>query len=113
MSSSASGNQWYLNGNLIGGATNQTYNATAGGDYTVTVTASGCPSAASAPTTVTVQPTSITVTNTNDSGNGALRQAIAGSHAQAWRRSILILQQCLRRRKRLCCLPANCLSAGT
>ena len=38
-SSSASGNQWYLNGNvLIGGATNQTYSATASGSYTVAVT---------------------------------------------------------------------------
>jgi hypothetical protein len=55
-SSSASGNQWLLNGNPIGGATNQTYNATASGSYTVTVTASGCTSAASAATTVTVNP---------------------------------------------------------
>src|ERR1700674_5215227 len=35
-SSSASGNQWYLNGNPIGGATAQQYIATASGDYTVT-----------------------------------------------------------------------------
>jgi hypothetical protein len=55
-SSSASGNQWYLNGNPIGGETNQTYVATASGDYTVVVTASGCPSAPSAVTTVTVNP---------------------------------------------------------
>ncbi len=55
-SSSASGNQWYLNGNPIGGETNNTYSATAGGDYTVTVTASGCSSAASAATSVTVNP---------------------------------------------------------
>jgi hypothetical protein len=55
-SSSATGNQWYLNGNPIGGATNQTYVATASGNYTVVVTASGCSSAASAPTTVTVNP---------------------------------------------------------
>jgi hypothetical protein len=55
-SSSATGNQWYLNGNPIGGETNQTYVATASGNYTVVVTASGCPSAPSAPTTVTVNP---------------------------------------------------------
>jgi hypothetical protein len=55
-SSSASGNQWYLNGNPIGGATNQTYIATAAGDYTNSVTATGCTSAPSAPTTVTVNP---------------------------------------------------------
>src|SRR5205807_680895 len=55
-SSSASGNQWYLNGNPIGGATNQVYSATASGSYTVTTTASGCSSAASAATVVTVNP---------------------------------------------------------
>jgi IPT/TIG domain-containing protein/dockerin type I repeat protein/Ig-like domain-containing protein/PKD domain-containing protein len=55
-SSSASGNQWYLNGNPIGGATSQTYPANAAGSYTVTVTASGCTSAPSAATVVTVNP---------------------------------------------------------
>jgi len=55
-SSSASGNQWYLNGNPIGGATNQSYVATASGDYTVTVTTLGCTSAPSAAVTVTVNP---------------------------------------------------------
>ncbi len=55
-SSAASGNQWYINGNPIGGETNQTYVATASGNYTVVVTALGCPSAPSAPTTVTVNP---------------------------------------------------------
>ncbi len=55
-SSSAAGNQWYLAGNPIGGATNQTYNATAAGTYTVTVTTNGCTSATSAVTTVTVNP---------------------------------------------------------
>ena len=54
ISSSATGNQWYVNGNPIGGATNQSYVATAGGDYAVVVTASGCSSAQSAVTTVTV-----------------------------------------------------------
>ncbi|RYY89939.1 MAG: hypothetical protein EOO15_04660, partial [Chitinophagaceae bacterium] len=55
-SSSASGNQWYLNGSPIGGATDQNYSATATGDYRVVVTASGCSSAASAPVAVTVNP---------------------------------------------------------
>ena len=55
-SSVASGNQWYLNGNPIGGATNQTYIATASGDYTVVDTALGCSSASSAITTVTANP---------------------------------------------------------
>jgi hypothetical protein len=52
-SSSASGNQWFLNGNPIGGATSQQYLANAAGDYTVTLTTSGCTSAPSTATTVT------------------------------------------------------------
>jgi hypothetical protein len=59
-SSSASGNQWSLNGNPLGGATAQQYVATASGNYTVVVTTSGCPSAPSAATTVTVNPTPAT-----------------------------------------------------
>jgi hypothetical protein len=65
-SSNASGNQWYLEGNPIGGATNQAYNATASGNYTTTVTANGCPSGPSAATTVTVNPTPATPTITPD-----------------------------------------------
>ena len=63
-SSSASGNQWYVGGNPIGGATNQQYAATASGSYTVVVTAAGCPSAPSAGTTVTVNPIPATATIT-------------------------------------------------
>jgi hypothetical protein len=63
-SSSASGNQWYLNGNPIGGASNQQYIATATGNYTVIVTASGCPSAPSSATSVTVNPIPATPTIT-------------------------------------------------
>ncbi|MDL2718673.1 MAG: hypothetical protein PT977_13050, partial [Acidobacteriota bacterium] len=63
-SSSATGNQWFLNGNPIGGATNLTYIATASGSYTVKVTTSGCTSAASAGTTVTVNPIPATATIT-------------------------------------------------
>jgi hypothetical protein len=63
-SSSAAGNQWYLNGNPIGGATNQAYIATASGNYTVVVTTSGCSSAPSAPTSVTVNPAPSTPTIT-------------------------------------------------
>jgi hypothetical protein len=51
-SSSATGNQWYLNGTLIAGATNQTYTPTANGVYTVKVIANGCTSSASAGTTI-------------------------------------------------------------
>src|SRR6185369_12041487 len=63
-SDSASGNQWYLNGNPIGGATNQTYSATASGSYTVKVTATGCTSAASSAVVVTVNPIPATPTIT-------------------------------------------------
>jgi hypothetical protein len=55
-SSSATGNQWFLNGNPIGGATLQTYEAAIAGDYTVVVTATGCASPASAATAVTINP---------------------------------------------------------
>ncbi|HLC82989.1 MAG TPA: T9SS type A sorting domain-containing protein, partial [Bacteroidia bacterium] len=48
-SSSATGNQWYLNGVLIAGATNQNYTFTVNGTYTVIVTTGGCASAESAP----------------------------------------------------------------
>jgi hypothetical protein len=58
-SSSATGNQWYLNGNPIGGATNQSYIATTSGTYTVTLTTSGCTSAPSAGTIVTVGDTTL------------------------------------------------------
>ncbi len=48
-SSSATGNQWYLDGVLISGATGQVYTATQIGNYTVIVTANGCTSTESAP----------------------------------------------------------------
>jgi hypothetical protein len=63
-SSNATGNQWYLDGNPIGGATNQQYSATATGSYTVIVTTSGCPSAPSTATNVTVNPAPATPTIT-------------------------------------------------
>ena len=44
-SSSSTGNQWYLNGTIINGATGQTYTPTASGAYSVVVTNSlGCSS---------------------------------------------------------------------
>jgi hypothetical protein len=65
-SSGASGNQWYLDGNPIGAATNQTYVASLSGSYTVIVTANGCASAASAATVVTVNPTPAAPTASNN-----------------------------------------------
>ena len=65
-SSSASGNQWYLDGNPIGGATNQSYNANTSGNYVVSVNAAGCPNNPSTPTTVTVNPTPTPPTITPD-----------------------------------------------
>lgn len=57
-SSAATGNQWFLNGNIINGATSQTYTVTQNGNYTVVVTdGNGC-SVISAPynfTTVSIQ----------------------------------------------------------
>jgi gliding motility-associated-like protein len=56
-SSVATGNQWYRDGNLINGATQQTYSATVTGSYTVIVTNSnGCRSAASNIINVVVNP---------------------------------------------------------
>ena len=56
-SNSASGNQWRLDGNPIGGATAQNYIASVAGDYTVIVTSAlGCSSAPSVATRVTVYP---------------------------------------------------------
>jgi hypothetical protein len=52
-SSAATGNQWYLGGNLIPGATNATYNMTQTGIYQVVVsTPNGCTAAASINVTV-------------------------------------------------------------
>jgi parallel beta-helix repeat protein len=45
---------WFLNGTAIIGATSATYTANVSGNYTAIATANGCPSLASASTTVTV-----------------------------------------------------------
>lgn len=45
--SSTTGNQWYLNGVAISGATGQTYNVSQAGNYTVINTVNGCSSPAS------------------------------------------------------------------
>lgn len=48
VSSAVTGNQWYLDGNLITGATNQAYHPTQNGTYTVKTTVNGCTSEFSA-----------------------------------------------------------------
>ncbi|WP_157262982.1 hypothetical protein [Pedobacter steynii] len=55
-SSSATGNQWYKDGNLIPGATNLIYLANVSGKYKVIVTLNSCISPASLETEVTVNP---------------------------------------------------------
>lgn len=77
-SSSASGNQWYLNGNPIGGSISQNYSATGTGNYTVIVTTNGCSSAPSSATSVTVDPNPIPSTPTISAG-GATTFCSGGS----------------------------------
>ena len=55
-SSSATGNQWLVNGNPIGGETNQTYIASTSGDYSVVALSGGCATQPSSVTTVTINP---------------------------------------------------------
>ncbi len=47
VSNATSGNQWYLNGNIITGAISQNYTPTVSGNYTVQVTINGCVSPSS------------------------------------------------------------------
>ncbi|WP_186280062.1 FG-GAP-like repeat-containing protein [Fluviicola chungangensis] len=58
-SSQTTGNQWYKDGVLITGATNQNYTATTAGIYTVTYTSGGCTSPQSSGITVTASETPI------------------------------------------------------
>lgn len=64
-SSSPSGNQWYLNGNPIGGATGQQYVATASGNYSVAVASSGCSSASSPVAVNAMAPPDLSITVTD------------------------------------------------
>ena len=76
-SSSATGNQWFLDGNPIGGATSQQFLVSSAGAYTDIVTnALSCASAASTATTVTVDPPPPTPTISADTnGTGTQDQA--------------------------------------
>lgn len=53
-SSATTGNQWYLDGNILVGQTGQNITVTSSGVYTVIVTVNGCPSASSAGNNATV-----------------------------------------------------------
>jgi hypothetical protein len=68
-SSAASGNQWYKDGNIITGATNQNYNAIETGSFTVKTSANGCASDASTSTAVTANaiPDQPTITQNGNS----------------------------------------------
>ncbi len=63
-SSATDGNQWLLGGTPISGATNQTFNATAAGSYTVVATANLCASVTSDPIVVTSNIPTIATTGT-------------------------------------------------
>ncbi|MBV9986876.1 MAG: M36 family metallopeptidase [Chitinophagaceae bacterium] len=66
-SSAATGNQWYLNGNALTGATGQAYKLLNSGTYTVKYTdALGCVSALSAPFSVVITALSNTTLNNKD-----------------------------------------------
>ena len=67
-SSSATGNQWYLAGNSINGATSQTYTATQNGSYAVKVTTGGISSAFSNTVNVTNLGATVISINTIDNG---------------------------------------------
>ena len=59
--------QWYLNSNIIGGATNTTYTASTSGNYSFTVNNSNGCNATSAATTVTVNPLPVVTITPNGS----------------------------------------------
>ena len=95
-SSSASGNQWYRNGTIISGATAQTYAANTSGTYTVTVTTSGCPSAASAGTVVTVNSTPATPTisaggSTTFCAGGSVTLTSSSASGNQWYRNGILI----------------------
>jgi len=90
-SSSASGNQWFLNGTPIGGASSQAYVANASGNYTVKVTDGNiCTSGASPITTVAVNPNpNATITApinviANSTGNNASVASAGAGATYVW-----------------------------
>jgi len=90
MSNSATGIQWYLDGNLLPGPHNQNRTVSVGGTYTVTLNNQGCVSQPSNAIVVTVNtpPSAPTITPTpasvcpNSTGNSAAGPA--GATTYAW-----------------------------
>jgi len=88
-SSSTSGNQWYLNGAAITGATGQTYAASTAGTYTVVAT-NGCASATSAPFSLTAATTAppaingLSAVTTGTTGNTATTPVGGAGYGYAW-----------------------------
>ncbi|MFL5745953.1 MAG: beta strand repeat-containing protein, partial [Niastella sp.] len=87
-SSSATGNQWSLNGTGVPGATNQTYSTTTSGSYTVTVTnGNGC-ARTSAATSITVNPLpTITVSPAAPAAfcsGGSVTLTASGANTYTW-----------------------------
>ena len=76
--------QWQLNGTDITGATNQTYDATQGGSYTVVISDGTCNATSSAFTITEIIPTvtSSTGTNTLCPGSSLVLTASSGSNYQ-------------------------------
>ena len=95
-SSASSGNQWYLNGNILNGETGSTYTATASGNYTVITTANGCTSSASAAIVVAINPLPATPTVTTSgsttfcAGGNVILTSSAASGNQWYRDGILL-----------------------
>ncbi len=78
-SSIASGNQWYLNGAAITGATADTLTVTASGSYTDQLTFPNLTNPASSPTSVTVNPIPATPAITAAPGGGLGSSAASGN----------------------------------
>jgi gliding motility-associated-like protein len=95
-SSAATGNQWYLNGNLITGATASTYTANQTGTYTVVTTAGGCASAQSDGWDITAnaspaQPSLKAIKNTVFCEGGTVKISTDYGSGNTWYRDAVIL----------------------
>lgn len=81
--------QWYLNGNVINGANNQSYTASVSGSYTVQVTLNGNCSSTSSPKVVTVNTNPIAIISPSGpttfcSGNTVTLVGNSGNYNYTW-----------------------------